>query len=61
MLRRLKSDVDLVIPPKRELLVYAPLTPLQHEMYRSVVDQTIETLINRDEKVSIVPLLKFLA
>ena len=51
MLRRLKSDVDLVIPPKRELLVYAPLTPLQHEMYRSVVDRTIESLINKQDKV----------
>ena len=26
LLRRLKSDVELLIPPKREILVYAPLT-----------------------------------
>ena len=41
MLRRLKSDVDLKIPPKKEVLVYAPLTQLQREMYSALVDRSI--------------------
>ncbi|XP_006811814.1 lymphocyte-specific helicase [Saccoglossus kowalevskii] len=41
LLRRLKTDVALSIPPKKEVLVYAPLTPLQHEYYEATVDKTI--------------------
>lgn len=41
MLRRVKADVDLQIPPKKELLVYAPLSQLQHDLYESTVDKTI--------------------
>lgn len=30
MLRRMKADIDEIkLPPKEELLVYVPLTPLQ--------------------------------
>jgi len=41
MLRRVKADVDLDIPPKKELLVYAPLSAEQREFYESTVDRTI--------------------
>ena len=41
MLRRIKSDVDLMIPPKKELIVYAPMTKEQQELYESTVDRTI--------------------
>ncbi|XP_072040298.1 lymphoid-specific helicase-like [Amphiura filiformis] len=41
LLRRLKSDVELVIPPKKEILVHAPLTAMQQEYYRTTVDRTI--------------------
>ena len=41
MLRRVKSDVDLMIPPKKELIVYAPMTEEQQEFYTSTVDRTI--------------------
>lgn len=41
MLRRVKTDVDIQIPPKKELLVYAPLSQLQHDLYESTVDKTI--------------------
>jgi SNF2 family DNA or RNA helicase len=45
MLRRLKSDVDFVIPPKREVVVYAPLSIKQQEMYRCILDKTIAQLV----------------
>lgn len=41
MLRRLKTDVDLRIPPKKEVIVYAPLRPLQKEFYAALIDKTI--------------------
>merc|ERR1719186_627258 len=49
LLRRVKTDVDLQIPPKKEVLVYCPLTSRQEEMYRAVVEKTIKDLICKDE------------
>jgi len=45
MLRRLKVDVDFVIPPKREVVVYAQLSAVQQEMYRCILDKTIQQLV----------------
>ncbi|XP_011701475.1 PREDICTED: lymphoid-specific helicase-like [Wasmannia auropunctata] len=44
MLRRLKSEVCLEIPPKRELVVYAPLTELQHDLYKAVLNYDLQML-----------------
>lgn len=44
MLRRIKSDVCLDIPPKKELIVYAPLTELQHDLYKAVLNYDLEML-----------------
>ena len=41
LLRRLKSDVELKIPPKKEVLVYAPITPLQAKLYRGVLEENV--------------------
>ena len=49
MLRRLKSDVDFVIPPKREIATYAPLSTKQQDMYRCILDKTIANLVG-DQK-----------
>ena len=39
LLRRLKSDVEKdSIPPKKEYLIYAPLTEMQREIYDAIVD-----------------------
>jgi len=46
LLRRLKTDVKLDIPPKREVLVYAPLTKEQEDYYKSAVDKSIQSLID---------------
>jgi len=44
MLRRIKADVCLEIPPKKELVVYAPLTELQHDLYKGVLNYDLEML-----------------
>ncbi|XP_076059020.1 lymphoid-specific helicase-like isoform X2 [Oratosquilla oratoria] len=39
LLRRTKIDVDVEIPPKKELLVYTPLTPLQLRLYEATISR----------------------
>jgi len=39
MLRRLKVDVDLMIPPKQEIVIYTDLTACQKGLYRSLLEK----------------------
>ncbi|XP_014487860.1 PREDICTED: lymphoid-specific helicase-like [Dinoponera quadriceps] len=55
MLRRLKSEVCLEVPPKKELVVYAPLTQLQHDLYQAVLNRDIQTLRKIKEPELILP------
>ncbi|XP_043673996.1 lymphoid-specific helicase-like isoform X2 [Vespula pensylvanica] len=48
VLRREKSDVHMNIPPKKELIVYAPLSHLQHEIYRAVLNYDLYHKIERE-------------
>merc|ERR1719312_458851 len=50
LLRRVKTDVDLQIPPKKEVLVYCPMTRRQTELYRATVEKTLGDLFKSDEK-----------
>ena len=45
-----KSDVDLKIPPKKEVLVYCPMSERQSEMYEATVTRTLSDLINKDKE-----------
>ncbi|KAM8924634.1 lymphoid-specific helicase [Pelodytes ibericus] len=49
LLRRLKSDVTLEVPPKREVIVYAPLTQKQEKFYTAIVNRTIEKMLGQDK------------
>ncbi|XP_071478884.1 lymphoid-specific helicase-like [Diadema antillarum] len=56
LLRRLKADVDLLIPPKKELLVHAPLTKKQEHFYKHTLDKTIlERIQAKQEKEVVQP------
>ena len=50
LLRRVKSDVDLEIPPKKEVLVYCPMTSRQVDLYRATVEKTLDDLLNKEKK-----------
>ncbi|XP_062831977.1 lymphoid-specific helicase [Anolis carolinensis] len=50
LLRRLKSDVALEIPPKREIVVYAPLVKKQETFYSAIVNKTIRKLIQNNQE-----------
>uniref|UniRef100_A0A671TCE5 Proliferation-associated SNF2-like protein n=1 Tax=Sinocyclocheilus anshuiensis TaxID=1608454 RepID=A0A671TCE5_9TELE len=53
VLIRLKSDVTLEVPPKKEIVVYAPLTKKQEAFYMAIVNKTIAKLLGQ-EKVSFI-------
>lgn len=55
MLRREKADVCLEIPHKKEVIVYAPLTNLQHDLYAAVLSRDIDTLGQKAESFNIDP------
>jgi len=38
LLRRVKTDVETNLPPKKEYILYAPLSPLQKELYGALLD-----------------------
>merc|ERR1712110_885199 len=50
LLRRVKADVDLKIPPKKEVLVYCPLTEKQRDLYESAVNRTLGSLLGSKKK-----------
>ena len=45
-LRRLKSDAEKSIPPKNEIFLYAELTKLQRDLYKSLLIKDISALKN---------------
>ncbi|PNI82251.1 HELLS isoform 2 [Pan troglodytes] len=53
LLRRLKSDVALEVPPKREVVVYAPLSKKQEIFYTAIVNRTIANMFGSNEKETI--------
>lgn len=40
LLRRVKTDVESLMPKKREYVLYAPLTSMQRELYQAILDGT---------------------
>ncbi|XP_062352926.1 lymphoid-specific helicase isoform X3 [Cinclus cinclus] len=53
LLRRLKADVALEVPPKREVVVYAPLTKKQETFYTAIVNRTIRKLLGNNEEEAV--------
>ncbi|KAL7066931.1 SNF2 family N-terminal domain-containing protein [Cryptosporidium serpentis] len=48
MLRRIKSEVEIDIPPKKEILLYVPLTNMQRTLYRDILSKNVDALQERD-------------
>ncbi|XP_030059315.1 lymphoid-specific helicase [Microcaecilia unicolor] len=49
LLRRLKSDVTLEVPPKREVIVYAPLSQKQESFYTAIVNRSIMKILGQEK------------
>lgn len=53
LLRRTKADVNLKLPPKKELIVYAPLSERQKELYTAVANNSIRELFSSKEDTEV--------
>ncbi len=49
MLRREKKDVELSLPPKKEILIYAPLSLKQQHMYKDCLNYSLGPLKNHSK------------
>jgi len=59
ILRREKIETDLNLPQKKEIVVYAPITELQQELYKATLNKHMEVLL-KEEKVFLFCILLFL-
>lgn len=41
--------MTLEVPPKKEIVVYAPMTAKQDTFYRAIVDKTIAKVLGQDK------------
>jgi ATP-dependent DNA helicase len=51
LLRRVKSDVEHMLPKKREYLLYAPMTKEQTDLYNVINDKQVDTRSYLEEQV----------
>jgi ATP-dependent DNA helicase len=49
LLRRLKADVEANLPPKKEYVLYAPLSVRQRELYDSIVGGGLRAFLMGDK------------
>lgn len=47
ILRREKNETDLNLPPKKEIVIYAPLTETQKQLYEATLNRQMEILLNK--------------
>ena len=55
LLRRVKTDVESLMPKKREYILFAPLTPMQRDLYQAILDGTSRSYLEEKavERLSI--------
>jgi ATP-dependent DNA helicase len=55
LLRRVKTDVESLMPKKREYILFAPLSPMQRELYQAILDGTSRSYLEEKavERLSI--------
>lgn len=51
LLRRVKAEVAEYLPPKREYVLYAPMTKDQTDLYNVIIDKSIDTRGYLEDKV----------
>lgn len=55
VLRREKAEVNINIPSKKEVIVYAPLTCLQRELYKAVLNISLSSKNPKEEFILDIP------
>lgn len=46
MLRRVKADVEIAIPPKAERIIHASLTQLQQKYYQAIMNDRLRDVLD---------------
>ena len=54
MLRRLKEDVCPEVPPMKEVMIYAPMTKIQYDLYSAILNKDMSKLKKIKEESLIV-------
>jgi ATP-dependent DNA helicase len=49
ILRRLKGDVETNLPPKKEYVLYAPLSVRQRQLYDAILDKSVRDLLLKNK------------
>lgn len=52
-MRREKKETDLKLPPKKEIVIYAPITDVQQELYKATLNKHMEILLNQKKVISV--------
>lgn len=45
----MKDDVNLKLPPKREIIVHTPLSDKQERVYQALVNKSIDEILKQKE------------
>jgi ATP-dependent DNA helicase len=51
LLRRMKSDVELMLPRKKEIIVYANMTEHQKNLQDHLINETLEKYLDKKRSV----------
>lgn len=57
MLRRLKSDVETQIPPKKEMYIFVGMSELQRKLYKQVLSRNIECVNGYSDRSQLLNIL----
>jgi ATP-dependent DNA helicase len=52
LLRRIKADVEIALPRKQELLLYAPMTALQKQLNQQLLERSLAVRVEQGEGAS---------
>lgn len=50
-MRREKKETDLNLPQKKEIVIYAPITETQQELYKATLNKHMEILLNQNKVI----------
>lgn len=53
LLRRTKAEVGLNLPSKKEIIVYARMSPLEEKYYKASLDKCIKKLLGADKEFEV--------
>lgn len=50
-MRREKKETDLNLPKKKEIVIYAPMTETQHELYKATLNKHMDILLKQNKVI----------